>query len=103
MEQLRLSLIRSNYPINLLNRLISEKPNYPKFSLSPQKIVYVGIKYYNNKSVKFAQRLAKIISKYLGLIKFILYFKTFVSYFQSFQPNKEPFPRHIHKSLKTSV
>ena len=68
MEELRMSFIKINYPINLLNRLFSEKPERPKLSLASQKIVSVGIKYYNNKSVIFAQRLAKIISNYNGVV-----------------------------------
>ena len=66
LEELRMNFIRSNYPINLLKRLFLEKPERPKLSLAPQKIIYeyFGIKYYNNKTVKFAQRLAKIINKY---------------------------------------
>ena len=64
MEELKMSFIRSNYPINLLNRLFLERPSRPKLQLVSQKIVYVGIKYYNNKSVKFAQRLAKIINNH---------------------------------------
>ena len=76
MEELIISFIRSNYPITLLNRLFLEKPDRPKLSLASSKIVYLGIKYFNNKSVNFAQRLAKIISKYNGTIKVVPYYKT---------------------------
>ena len=67
MDELRVSFTRSNYSINLLNRHL-KKPDRPKLSLASPKKVYLGIKYFNNKSVKFAQRLAKIISKYNGTI-----------------------------------
>ena len=40
LEELRMSFIGSNYPINLLNRLFSEKLERPKLSLAPQKIIY---------------------------------------------------------------
>ena len=93
LEELKMSFIRSNYPINLLNRLFSEKPERPKLSLAPQKIIYFGIKYYNIKSVKFALRLAKIINKYNGAVKVVPYYKnrskvTFIFLSQ----NKESFP-----------
>ena len=71
MEELKLSFIRSNYPINLLNRLFLKRPSRPKLQLVSQKIVYVGIKYYNNKSVKFAQRLTKIINNHYGVVKVV--------------------------------
>ena len=86
MEELRMSFIKINYPINLLNRLFSEKLERPKLSLAPQKIIYFGIKYYNNKSVKFAQRLAKIINNYNGAVKIVPYYKTgrkLLSYFSA--------------------
>ena len=65
MEELKMSYIRSNYPINLLNRLFLERPSRPKLQLASQKIVYVGIEYYNSKSVKFVQRLSKFINNHL--------------------------------------
>ena len=86
LEQLRMSFIRSSYPINLLNRLFSDKPERPKLSLASQKIIYFGIKYYNNISVKFTQRLAKIINKYNGAVKVVPYYKTgrkLLSYFSA--------------------
>ena len=86
MEKLKISFIRSNYPINLFKRLFLERPDRPKVSLASQKIVYLIIKYFNNKSVKFAQRLAKIISKYNGIIKVVSYYKTsrkLLSYFSA--------------------
>ena len=55
LEEISMSYIGSNYTINLLNRLFSEKLETPNLSLVSQKIIYIGIKYYNNKSVKFAQ------------------------------------------------
>jgi hypothetical protein len=54
--------------------------------MASPKIVYVGIKYYNDKSVKFAQRLAKMINKYNGAVKVVPYFKTgrkLLSYFSA--------------------
>ena len=86
LEELKMSFIRSNYPLNLLNRLFVERPERPKVSIASPKIVYVGIKYYNDKSVKFAQRLAKIINKYNGAVKVVPYFKTgrkLLSYFSA--------------------
>ena len=59
MEELRISFIRSNYPINLLNRLFLKKPDRLKLSLASPKIVYLGIKYFNNKSVKLHNDLEK--------------------------------------------
>ena len=86
-EELRISFIKSNYPINLFNRLFFfEKPDKPKVSLASRKIVYIGIKYFNNKSVKFAKRLAKIISKYNGILKSFHIIKQVESYFHNFQP-----------------
>ena len=76
MDELRISFIRSNYLKNLLNRLLLEKPDRPKLFLATHKIVYLRIKYFNNKSVTFAQRLAKIINKYNGTIKVVPYYKT---------------------------
>ena len=67
MEELKMSWIRSNQPINLLTRLFLEKPSRPKQQLASQKLVYVGIKYYNSKSVMFAQRIAKIINNLMEL------------------------------------
>ena len=104
MEELKMSFIRCNYPINLLNRLFAVKPNRPKLSLASQNIVYVGIKYYNNKSVKFAQRLAKIIYKYYEVVKVVPYYKTgrkLLSYF--FSQNKEFCARHIRRCVQNSV
>ena len=63
-----------------------EKPDRPKLFLVSPKIVYLGIKYFNNKSVKFAQRLAKIISKYNETIKVVPNYKTRrkqISYFSA--------------------
>ena len=84
LEELRMSFIESNYPINLLHRLFLEKLEKPKLSLAPQKIIYFGIKYFNNKLVKFAQRLAKIINNNNGAVKVVPYYKTgrnLLSYF----------------------
>ena len=39
MEELKISFIRSNYLINLLNRPFLEKPDRPKLSLASPKIV----------------------------------------------------------------
>ena len=36
----------------------------------------IGIKYYNNKSVKFRQRLGKIINNHYGVVKVVPYYKT---------------------------
>jgi hypothetical protein len=68
LEELKMSFIRSNYPVNLLNRLFVERPERPKVPMASPKIVYFGVKYYNDKSVKFAQRIAKIINKYNGAV-----------------------------------
>ena len=81
-----MSFIKSNFPINLLNRLFLERQNLQKLQLASQKIVYIGIKYYNNKSVKFAQRLAKIINNHYGVVKVVPYYKTVESYSHIFQP-----------------
>ena len=70
---------------NLLNRLFLERPSRPKLQLASQKIVYVGIKYYYNKSVKFAQRLAKIINHHYGVVKVVPYYKQVESYSHIFQ------------------
>jgi hypothetical protein len=81
-----MSFIRSNYPANLLNRLFVERSERRKVPMASPKIVYFGIKYYNDKSVKFAQRLAKIINKYNGALKVVPYFKTgrkLLSYFSA--------------------
>jgi hypothetical protein len=86
LEELKMSFIRSNYPVNLLNRLFVERPERRKVPMASPKIVYFGIKYYNDKSVKFAQRLAKIINKYNGAVKVVPYFKTgrkLLSYFSA--------------------
>ena len=37
MEELKMSFIRSNYPINLLNRLFLERPSRPKLQLVLKK------------------------------------------------------------------
>ena len=66
--------------------MFSEKPERPKLCLASQKIIYFGIKYYNNKSVTFAQRIAKIINKYNGAVKVVPYYKTgrkLLSYFSA--------------------
>ena len=86
MEELRISFIRSNYLINLLNILFLEKPDRPKVSLAPQKIVYLGIKYFNNKFVKFAQRLEKSLVNIMELLKSFHNIKQIESYFYTFQP-----------------
>jgi hypothetical protein len=86
LEELKMSFIRSNYPVNLLNRLFMERPERRKVPMDSPKIVYFGIKYYNDKSVKFSQLLAKTINKYNGAVKVVPYFKTgrkLLSYFSA--------------------
>ena len=83
-EELKMRFIKSNYPINLLNRLVLKRPSRKKLQLASQKIVYVGIKYSKNKSLKFA-RLPKIINTYYGVVKVVPYYKQVESYSRIFQ------------------
>ena len=74
--ELKISFITSNYPMNLLIRQFLELQSKLKLKLASHQIVYVEIKFYYNKFVKSAQRLAKIINNYYKVVKVVPYFNT---------------------------
>lgn len=82
--ELKLSFIRSNYPIMLLNKLFSKNRIIKPLAIASQKEFFLGVKFYNNRSVKFARSLSKIVNKYFGFVKIVTYFpsgKKLINYF----------------------
>jgi hypothetical protein len=87
MQELKLSFIRSHYPIKLLNKLFCFKPRDHEQTLSiEQNLIYFGLKFYNNKSEKFGKRISNTIQKTIGRVRIIPYFpcgRKLLSYFSS--------------------
>ena len=60
LEELRMSFIVSNYPINLLNRLFSEKLERQKLSLAPQKFLVSLSNFEINSNIIFNNLIKKL-------------------------------------------
>ena len=76
-EELRDSFLRSDYPQWIVNKYINIALNKTKNLIPtvPQRKLYLGIRYHNQRSEQFSKTISRIISKHLGFIKIIPFFK----------------------------
>jgi hypothetical protein len=86
-DELKLSFIRSKYPISIVERFFSntlfKKPQIQSVS---HKIIYFGINFFNNQSIRFAKNISKSIGKYFSFIKPTPYYSSgrkLISFFSS--------------------
>ena len=77
LAELKDTFLRSDYPQRLVEKYIKlaiSKVKTPCL-MAQQKKLYLGINYFNEKSEFFSKQLARIVSKYLGFVKIIPFFK----------------------------
>lgn len=94
MQELKLSFIRSNYPIGLLNKFFNIKKisEIYKKSMVSQKTFYFGINFFNNRSINFANNISKRISNSFGYIRAVPFYasgRKLLSYFSNKIKNSE--------------